>query len=307
MLTLMLGAPLYMPATRTNLLAAGNGTAIPEARTIIFCTEDAIQEADLPEALARLKETLPRLEKCSAISGERPIPFRCIRPRNPETLKQLLALEGISSIHAFVLPKVSLETLDIWFSILEPHPEFRLMLTLESKEVFEPDAMRRLRDRLLTSPLHSRIICLRIGALDLLQLLGLRRSCSKTIYETPLGYSIRQLITIFGSAGFSLSAPAFECLSARDMLKEELELDVLNGLFCKTAIHPNQLAIIHDAYRVDCEDVEMAQALLAPEQPAVFAMHERMCEKATHSDWAKRILLRAKIYGTNERVTETDC
>ncbi len=307
MLTLMLGAPLYMPATRADLLEAGNGTAVPEARTIIFCTEDAIQESDLPEALARLQETLPRLEKVSAISGERPIPFRCIRPRNPETLERLLELEGISSIHAFVLPKVSLETLDAWFSILEPHPEYRIMITLESKEVFEPESMRRLRDRLLTSPLHNRIICLRIGALDLLQLLGLRRSCRKTIYESPLGYTIRQLVTIFGSAGFSLSAPAFECLSAWDMLEEELEFDVLNGLFCKTAIHPKQLAIIHDAYRVDLEDVEMAQALLTPERPAIFAMHERMCEKATHSDWARRILLRAKIYGTKEDIAVTGC
>lgn len=299
MLHLKLGAPLYMPATRTDLAAIGNGRQIPQARTIIFCTEDAILEEELPQAIQQLRLSLPMLEgKQEDSDGADAMPFRYIRPRSPKVLEQLLALDGIRSIHGFVLPKVTSANLPQWIKALEPHPEYRVMLSVETADVFEPDRMRRLRDEILSSCLRDRIICMRVGALDLLNLLGLRRSCSKSIYKTPVGQCIQCLITIFVPAGLPLSAPAFECLHDHSLLREELELDVLNGLFCKTALHPAQLPVIHAAYRVAPEELEMAQALFDPVRPAVFSMHGRMCEKATHIDWAGSILLRADIYGT---------
>ncbi|MFC6665965.1 HpcH/HpaI aldolase/citrate lyase family protein [Deinococcus radiopugnans] len=55
-----LGASLYTPATRPDLLALGTGRY--EALTsLIYCTEDAVLEADLPLALENLARVLPLL------------------------------------------------------------------------------------------------------------------------------------------------------------------------------------------------------------------------------------------------------
>ena len=288
-----------MPATREDLVAIGNGRALPEARTVIFCTEDAILESEVPLALERLKATLPALEKTSSATvGSCPVPFRCIRPRSPKVMRHILDMEGFGAVNAVVLPKVCSRTLSEWETLLLPYPDLGIMISLETADVFDSDSMRRLRDQMLGSPLRNRIICLRTGGLDLLNILALRRSCRRTIYDTPVGSCIKRLITLFVPAGFSLSAPAFECLNNHPMLREELEMDILNGLFCKTALHPDQLNIIHDAYRVAHKDRDMAEALLDPKRPAVFSMHGRMCEKATHQEWAGQILARAEIYGT---------
>ena len=57
---------------------------------------------------------------------------------------------------------------------------------------------------------RARILVLRIGGNDLLNLLGLRRQRGHTLYETPLGAVIARLVTTFKPHGFRLSAPVFE-------------------------------------------------------------------------------------------------
>lgn len=289
-----LGAPLYVPANRRDLAEIGNGERIPGARAVIFCTEDSLLPQEVDPALRGLDAAL---RQCGGTPGTDGVPYRFIRPRNPEVLRALLDMPGIDAVQGFVLPKFDAESLDAWFALLEAAPGFRLMPTLETAAAFDVERMRRLRDRLCASPLRERILALRIGGLDLLNLLGLRRSARRTIHDTPVGHCMRQLIAVFAPSGFALAAPAFECFQAPGVLARELELDVLNGLFAKTAVHPCQLAQIHAAYRVSSEDLDMARALLDPERPAVFRLADRMCEKATHGAWARRVLLRARVYG----------
>lgn len=289
-----LGAPLYVPANRRDLAEIGNGEKIPGARTVIFCTEDSLLPEEVAPALSGLDAALRR---CGGTPGADGVPYRFVRPRNPEVLRALLQMPGIDAAQGFVLPKFDAGSLDAWTAALEAAPGFRLMPTLETADVFDVERMRRLRDSLCASPLRERVLALRIGGLDLLNLLGLRRSARRTIHDTPVGHCIRQLIAVFAPAGFALTAPAFECFQASGVLARELELDVLNGLFGKTAVHPCQLAQIHAAYRVSPEDLDMARALLDPDRPAVFRLADRMCEKATHAAWARRVLLRAQVYG----------
>lgn len=290
---LELGAPLYVPANRRDLADIGNGS-IPGVHTVIFCTEDSLLPQEVGPALHTLSAAL---RHCGGIPGKGGVPYRFIRPRNPEILRCLLEMEHIDAVQGFVLPKIDAATLDRWLPVLRAAPEHLLMPTLESADVFDPDRMRRLRDILYASPLRERIVALRFGGLDLLNLLGLRRSPRMTLYDTPVGHYLKQAIGVFVPAGFALAAPAFECFKASEVLARELELDVLHGLYAKTAVHPCQLKDIHAAYRVAPEDLKMARALLDPEMPAVFRMADRMCEKATHIGWARRILLRAERYG----------
>jgi citrate lyase beta subunit len=179
------------------------------------------------------------------------------------------------------------------------------MPTLETKDIFDLNKLYVLRDYLVDSPLNSRILALRIGALDLLSILGLKRDINLNIYDTPLGHVVDQLITVFKPAGFALTAPAYEGLEKFDTLLEELTLDVSRGLYGKTALHPGQISFIHRAYMVDMTELKMAEAIQDPERPAVFRLWGRMMEKAVHANWAATIIERARIYGVHQLNTST--
>ncbi|WP_432490533.1 HpcH/HpaI aldolase/citrate lyase family protein, partial [Flavonifractor plautii] len=82
---------------------------------------------------------------------------------------------------------------------------------------------------------RSRILCLRIGGNDLLNVVGVRRDPRRTIYDTPVGEVIKRLVGEFKPYGFGLSAPVCESMAYEDVLREECRLDLLQGLFGKTA------------------------------------------------------------------------
>ena len=42
-----LGASLYVPANHKDLAEIANGDLLPQARSLIFCTEDAIADREL--------------------------------------------------------------------------------------------------------------------------------------------------------------------------------------------------------------------------------------------------------------------
>lgn len=288
------GVSLYLPATRPDLEEVGRGKKIPDLRSVIFCTEDAISENDVPKALENLATALHAFAEQDSPTA----PLRLVRPRSPEVLQKVLHMEGVRSLRGFVLPKFTLDNMNTWLQILQEHPHFICMPTLETVEALDAEAMCRLRDALLASPQRQQVAVLRIGGLDILHLLGIRRHCSHTIYDTALRHCLQQLAGIFIPSGFVLSAPVFECMGHHDVLRAEVELDMLNGFFLKSAIHPEQISILHEAYKVRNMDAQVARALLDPASPAVFRMDDRMCEKATHAKWARRILRQAELYGT---------
>jgi len=162
--------------------------------------------------------------------------------------------------------------------------------------------MLELRDALLEL-LSDRIIALRIGGNDLMGCLGLRRPCGLTLYDTPMSFVIAMLAGVMGASGFHLTAPVFEKISEESLLKKELALDVAHGLVGKTAIHPKQVAIIHEALKVSQSDYHSAKAILGDSAPAVFKFQDTMCEPATHLKWAKNTLERAKWHGIRYETT----
>lgn len=291
------GASLYLPATRSDLVPIGKGEKIAGLRSVIFCTEDAIREDEVPFALDNLQTAL-RAFAVGGVSATAPVRF--FRPRTPQILQTVLRMKGVETLRGFVLPKFTLSTLESWFRILSEHPQFLCMPILETEDVFDAMSMRKLRDALLASPQREQVAVLRVGGLDLLHLLGIRRQCSKTIYDTALQYSLQQLSSIFIPKQFVLSAPAFECIGYDDILQKEIEMDMLNGYYLKSIIHPDQIPAVENAYKVRKKDFEVAQALLNPHASAVFRLDDRMCEKNTHSNWARCIVRLAEIYGLKE-------
>jgi citrate lyase beta subunit len=284
-----LGASLYVPALRDHLEMIANGHKYPFLRSVIFCTEDSIAESDLPRAMLNLKRLLPQLEPSHT--------KRFIRVRNPEVLSEIFDLQANEKIDGFVLPKVAPRSIDQYLNRIPESSRHQLMLTLETQEVFDLCAMRVFAQQLSESPFRSKILSLRIGGNDLLQILGLRRERDTSAYSTILGHIIGQLVIIFRPHGFNLTAPVYEYLDRPDLLAAEVRSDLAHGLFGKTAIHPQQVPIIEACYRVSRRDEEMALAVIERPGHGVFRLHDSMCEPATHHRWAKQILERARHYG----------
>lgn len=298
MTPLALGASLYVPATRPDLAAVAGGRKYPALRSVIVCTEDAVHPRDLPAALDNLAALLAR--------GEAGGPRVFVRPRDPAVLRRVLAMPGARRLTGFVFPKFTRRNLPDYFAAFGPDDPYRVMATLETVEAFDAGEMRALRDDLLADPHRRRLLSLRVGGNDLLQLLGLRRPRGGTIHATPLGAVIAQLVATFRPHGINLTGPVYEYLADARGLAREVRRDLAGGLFGKTAIHPAQVPVIEAEYKVSARELREAERVLDPAAPAVFRHDGAMCEPATHRRWAEAIAERARLYGVRSREGRAD-
>jgi citrate lyase beta subunit len=280
-----LGASLYVPATHPKLGQILAGQEYPFLRSVIVCTEDALRADEVELGIACLGQVLAALPATPQLK-------RFVRVRNPEVAAQVSDLRGSGLLDGYVLPKFSLDVLPDYERAL---PQGLWMPTLETREVFDPLAMRELRAALLGH--FSRILALRIGGNDLLALLGMRRPEGLSIYQTPIGTLIPQLMMLFRPYGFALTAPVCDAWADPAFLAAEVRQDLAMGLVGKTAIHPAQVPVIEAALKVSSQDVRAAERLLAANAPAVFSQNEQMYETAVHRQWAVNVLARARLYG----------
>ncbi|MFN8575724.1 MAG: HpcH/HpaI aldolase/citrate lyase family protein [Candidatus Sericytochromatia bacterium] len=301
---LKLGASLYVPAIHNDIINIAKGLKFPNLKSVIFDTEDAISEDDLPFAYHNLNKMLNALaieslendKSQKIINFTKPLIF--IRVRNPEEYKKILKFENIEQITGFALPKFSVENMSDYLEKIIPNKKYMPIL---EKDIFNIRVLEKIKDFLLGY--KENIISLRIGATDLLSAMNLRRNSQNTVYEIGvLNQVISNIITIFKPYGFNITGAVWEsfCESSKQKLEEEVRLDLLNGLFGKSVIHPWQVDIVQDMYKVSAEDYKTALKILDPYSPAVFKMYNRMNEKTTHSNWARSIIERSNIYGITQ-------
>ena len=287
-----MGASLYVPANHKNLAQIANGEKLPQARSLIFCTEDAVADRDLSWALFNLSVVLAHMRR--EVPAE-----RFVRVRNPDVMARVLAMPGADKLAGFVIPKATRHNFDAYYRQVRD-TDHVLMPTLETAEVFSDSEMQQFRAVLEAPGVRNRILALRIGGNDLLALLGLRRPRGMTIYRTPLGPVIARLVTTFRPYGFALTAPVFEHLDLPELLDQEVTEDLAYGMIGKTAIHPSQIAPIEQHYKVKPQDLAVARAILDEASPAVFRMHDSMCEVATHRAWAERMVEQSQLFGAHQ-------
>lgn len=298
-----LGATLYMPATRLDIAGAVLHGKIPGLRSLVICLEDAVSECDIPQALQNLKQLLQQLNTAKVNRGNTDWPLVFIRPRHPDMGKWLVDNFDLSAIDGFVLPKFTLSSLPVWWDIMDD-THLCLMPTLETEEVFDVVQMRELATTLLSHPCHERIIALRIGGNDLMNVVSQRRPRDLTLYDSPMGYVIKMLVSVFAPRDFALTAPVCEHIDDHAIMARELSLDMAHGLVGKTAIHPGQIDVIEQALMVSPGEHSDALRILNSTQ-AVFKSQGAMCEPATHRRWAAAILERARVYGlTSDKISD---
>lgn len=284
-----LGASLYTPSICEKLSERLQGD-IPFLRSIVVCLEDAVKEDEVSFALNNLKNALQNMQSNRTLK-------RFIRVRNPLMLAEILNYGNINIIDGFILPKFDLHTIDLYEKVFRENGQhvFQVMPTLETYQVFDYQAMSALANRL--QKWGDRVICLRIGGNDLMNLLGIKRMQGMTTYDTPLRSVIDQLIVHFRPKGFELSAPVYDMIDDIETLKKEVAMDLVYGFFAKTAIHPSQIPVIESAFSNFSEShVEQAQRVLRYDSAAIFKFNGQMMESTCHKNWANRTIQLAKRY-----------
>lgn len=293
-----LGATLYMPATRQDIWQIITLQKLADIDSIVLCFEDALHEKDIPTALANLKKILQQWQTQQTITPfvrgiHRPLVF--IRPRHVQMLLDFANWQHIELVDGFVLPKIDMNTLADWRLAAQLLPDEHLFMpTLETRLIFNPVHNQELAVA-LSEGFKQSLLALRIGGNDLFACLRLRRSPELTIYQSPVGILIYQLIACFVPYGFYLTAPVFEYLDRTTLFEAELRQDVALGLVGKTVIHPSQIPAVKTAFRVSDTELAQANAILATEAAAVFKQDNSMLEPATHKAWAQTILARSQI------------
>lgn len=283
-----LGATLYMPVIHPRVPAFFAGETPFPAPSVVLCLEDALGESDVARGVAALRAMLAGR---AGAHGAR----LYVRPRSLDMAWRLADLPGIGQVEGFVAPKIGVDAVAPWMA-LAGEADLRIMPTVEDTEFFDPARVVALRDALAAHD-AGRIAAIRLGGNDLLGALALRREAGVTAWEGPLAWVLSMASSILTASGYPVAAPVYDVIEDLGTLRRELVRDVAAGFVSKTAIHPVQVPVIQEAFRVSADDLRQARAILDADARAVFRIGGVMCEPSTHRPWARRILARAAAFG----------
>lgn len=284
-----LGATLYIPATHENLYKVIVENKYQDLKSVVICLEDSIKDTEIDIALNNLKQILNDLDT------ERPLKI-FIRPRNPILLRDILKMRNIYKIDGFSLPKFDTTNIAEYLSIFRNHNDFYFMPILETKDVFSPEKLMEIA--LALEPFKERVITIRLGSEDILNLIQMKRAKNNMIYDIlPFHLVTANVINVFKPLNFNISGPVFNNFEDNDILELEITKEKEYGILNKTIIHPKHIKEIQEMYKPKQSDFEIAERLLTGEE-AVFAVEGNMYEFTTHNNWAKRIVSLGKEYGT---------
>jgi len=287
-----LGATLYMPVINPHAGEVLRGANFHDAGSVVICLEDALHEKDIGRGMDTLRERL--LERAAAdLSHQRTMVF--IRPRNLAMAHMIAGMKGIETVSGLIVPKMTISNGPGWFELARDHG-LKLMPTFETADYFDPIYVSDAK-RMIDAEGDGHVLAIRLGGNDLLNTLGLRRIPGLVSHEGPLSYVLGMIGSQFLAGGYAVAAPVYDIIHDLDTLAREVGMDVQRGFIGKTAIHPCQIRVIHDALRPAAEDIEMAQAILDESAAAVFQIRGVMCEPATHRGWARHVLLKAARWG----------
>lgn len=281
-----LGGTLFIPATHPHLSSVVGGSKYPRLRSVVIDFEDGIDNVSRPDALARLKALLPSLDS--------PKPFCFVRPDTPETLAKMLCMKGIKNVDGFVLPKFGIDNADYWLNPLFNKP-FAFMPAIEGCDLFSQEKLAELAEVLV--PFREQIPTVRFGLEDMLRQLRMIRDCDTPLYSMIApAQVIATMITVFKPMGFNVSGGVYKCYKDAEGFKAEVREDLRQGLFGKTLIHPSQIDMVEEVYRVAESELKMARTIVETDTN-VTTLDGTMLEKPTQLPWARTILERAELYG----------
>jgi citrate lyase beta subunit len=304
LLALSLGATLYTPGIRPNLLADIAKARAAGARSQVLCLEDAISDHEVPAALANVIDQVRTLSRREEDLGH----LLFVRVREPEQITRIVGELGddVRALAGFVLPKFDENRGPAYLDAVADSAaatgrRLWALPILESRELIFREtrtdslvALARVLDKY-----REHVLALRIGATDLSSVYGLRRRPDVTLWDVHVVASaVADIINVFARAedGFVITGPVWEYFSAperllrtqlrqtpfaehaaQDLRREimandldglirEVVLDKVNGMVGKTVIHPSHIHPVHALQAVSFEEWEDARDILAAHQ-----------------------------------------
>ena len=317
-----IGANLYMPGTQTNIFNKLIHNTYREIGAITLCLEDAISEKDVKKAEHNIVELLNNLHneciKNTKLYQELPLIF--IRVRNVKQFQEFskrLSKNHLEMLCGFNFPKFNSsngrEYLSVLKELSEKHDEILYGLPiLEDKCLIYKETRFNELEMIqnILNDYKKYILNIRVGGTDFSSLFGLRRSVTNTVYDIKVvADCLIDILNFFLRQGEEMvvSGPVWEYFS-NDFNSEEIQglikelrLDIENGFYGKTIIHPSQINPVNTQYIVKYHDYIDAENILNSEGGVKKGFkNNRMNETAPHKNWAKKIISRAKIFGVAE-------
>ncbi|WP_277585300.1 HpcH/HpaI aldolase/citrate lyase family protein [Psychrobacillus antarcticus] len=334
-LGMAMGAALYLPGSMPNFTYKLSNKSLKNLTSVIICLEDAISDSDLIEAELNVVKELKSIEQNGLIDTNE-IPLLFIRIRTVQHLEKMASLLGsaIRYITGFVFPKCTSTSAKSFFLCLEHiNVQYSVHLyglpILETKEIIYTETREQELSKLYTvfKQFEDLILTIRVGATDFTSLFSQRRPGNRTIYDLLLITNcLTDILNKFNRKedNFVVSGPVYEYFESQDsfrlftdansiesILLNEVQLDILNGFYGKTCIHPSQVDIVNSVYVVSKELFEDACLIVEnnAETNGVLrsSARNKMNEVKPHYSWAMKIIAQAEIYGVfKENVTSLD-
>lgn len=317
-----IGANMYMPGTQKNVFDKLIHNKFREIGAITLCCEDAIPECDLPAAEDNILQLLMDLYQQSIndplLIDTMPLLF--VRVRNPEQFNRFskkLQKQHLQMLCGFNFPKFQSGNGEIYFEALKKISEenneilYGMPILEDSSLIYKETRLRELEGiQKVLAKYDSYVLNIRVGGTDFSSCFGLRRSVESTIYDIRvvadcfidiLNFFLRQ------NMDYVVSGPVWEYFSNDENSPEiqglirELKLDIENGFHGKTIIHPSQINAVNKQYVVKYHEYQDAIGILK-RSGGVFksSAGNRMNEVAPHTNWAKRIVAKANVFGVLE-------
>lgn len=310
------GALLYCPANKQSLSDSIINEKFGKKYSLAMCLEDSINDNFVEEAEKQLVDTLRKIhesrEECQFY-----VPKIFIRVRNHEQITRLYSTFGDEKeiIAGFIVPKFSLDNSEDYInSIAEineaSHRKVFLMPIYESSSIIDLrtrfGTLYTLKERL--SQIEELVLNIRVGGNDLCHNFGFRRHSDESIHRIkPISDIFSDIVTVYGT-DYIVSGPVWEYYSGenwKEGLIQEIKDDQLCGFTGKTVIHPNQISVVNEAYKVCKEDYEDAKSILSwnsktDDYVLGSRTKERMNEYKTHTNWARKTLFLAEEFGIKD-------
>lgn len=319
-----IGTNLYMNGFKNFYKKIKDGT-FRNLSSISICFEDSTRFEDLKLCEENVRSMLYELRE--NLKEDEEIPLLFIRVRNLEQFKSFIVeTEGecLKLITGFIFPKFNSKNGQAYFEVLqklnkEKKEIFYGMPIIEDEKVLYKES--RIEELVKIKEIIDRneelILNVRVGGTDFSSKFGLRRTKENTIYNIGVvNDCLVDILNVFSRAeeGYVISAPVWEYFSKNIESEEmkgfirEIKMDKENGFIGKTIIHPFQINIVNALYAVTFEEYIDAIGILEAKE-GVFKGYgdNKMNEAKPHTNWAKRILKRAEIYGVlNEGIDFKD-
>ena len=307
------GALLYCPANKRTIADAIIEEKFGSRFSLALCLEDTIHDDFVEEAESILIDSIKKIYNASQTRSFY-LPKIFVRVRSSEQIIRLTRSFGESGriVMGYIIPKFSAANSGGYIQAVIKANEMASH-KIYMMPIYESASIISLKNRIgllyelkeELSQIEELVLNIRVGGNDLCHLFGFRRHADESIYHIlPIAHIFSDICTIYGS-DYVISGPVWEYYSGdnwRQGLLQEIADDKLCGFTGKTVIHPNQIEVVNQAYRVTQTDYHDAMAILNWNKDlhsfvSGNVIKERMNECKTHYNWAQKTLFLAEAFG----------